>query len=187
MNGTSGRSRPGYVPSQPSPAKWGFSEPPIVDRSTYPSHKAAAVDEEDDPDLKAAIEASLREAAAPKASAPSVVETPREEYSSYPGSSYAQSYPPQAASQVALPKIPQYDLEPLEADAILTFNQTVEQVQAQGGRNLQGYPAVAELYDKASGLRPKLAMSLDDAGRKERRFSFTLSDAYVLIGGYQKC
>jgi hepatocyte growth factor-regulated tyrosine kinase substrate len=30
------------------------------------------------------------------------------------------------------------------------------------------YPAVNELFDKANGLRPKLALSLDDTGRKER-------------------
>lgn len=66
-----------------------------------------------------------------------------------------------------LPSIPNHDLEPVEADAILTFNQTVEQVQAQGGRDISRYPAVTELYQKASNLRPKLAMSLDDTGRKE--------------------
>ncbi|KAF8907624.1 hypothetical protein CPB84DRAFT_1674768 [Gymnopilus junonius] len=156
-------SRSGYVPSQPSPSKWGYSEPPIIDRSSYPSRKTA-VDDEDDPDLKAAIEASLREAQAPKPSAPIVVETPRSEEApfSYSGPGYSQ--PP-------LPKLPNYDLEPLEADAILTFNQTVEQVQTQGGRDLSRYPAVTDLYDKASGLRPKLALSLDDAGRKEQMLS----------------
>ncbi|KDR68667.1 hypothetical protein GALMADRAFT_1021903 [Galerina marginata CBS 339.88] len=163
-------ARSGYVPSQPSPSKWGYSEPPIVERSTYPDRKT---DEEDDPDLKAAIEASLREAAAPKPSAPIVVETPRTEDApySYSGPGYSQSYPP-AVSQPPLPKLHNYDLEPLEADAILTFNQTVEQVQAQGGRDLSRYPAVTELYDKASGLRPKLALSLDDAGRKEDAFRY---------------
>jgi growth factor-regulated tyrosine kinase substrate len=74
-----------------------------------------------------------------------------------------------APLQPPLPKIPTYELEPLETDAILTFNQTVEQVQAQGGRDLSRYPAVTDLYEKANGLRPKLALSLDDAGRKERR------------------
>jgi growth factor-regulated tyrosine kinase substrate len=69
--------------------------------------------------------------------------------------------------QLSLPKLPNYDLEPLESDMILTFSQTVEQVQAQGGRDLSRYPAVNELYDKANSLRPKLAMSLDDTGRKE--------------------
>ena len=164
-------ARSGYAPSQPSPSKWVYSEPPIVDRSTYPKRSAVVADEEDDPDLKAAIEASLREASAPKPSAPVVVETPRSEETpySYP-SGYSQSFPP-SISQPPLPKVPNYDLEPLEADAILTFNQTVEQVQAQGGRDLSRYPAVTELYDKASGLRPKLALSLDDSGRKERKYS----------------
>ncbi|KAF9554782.1 ubiquitin binding protein [Agrocybe pediades] len=169
VNGTS-RARSGYVPSQPSPSKWAYSEPPIVDRSTYPSdRKTAVVDDDDDPDLKAAIEASLREANAPKPSAPVVLETPRAEEAPHPygGTGYSQSYTPVPALP-ALPKIPNYDLEPLEADAILTFNQTVEQVQAQGGKDLSRYPAVTELYDKANGLRPKLALSLDDAGRKEQ-------------------
>lgn len=157
--------RSGYVSSQPA-KQWGYSEPPLVDRSTYPDRKKiSTIDEEEDPDLKAAIEASLREANAPKPSAP-VVETPRSEESPYPYG-YAQA-PPRTSSIPALPKIPTYDLDPMEADAILTFNQTVEQVQAQGGRDLSRYPAVTELYDKANGLRPKLAMSLDDAGRKER-------------------
>ncbi|KAJ3515653.1 hypothetical protein NLJ89_g1623 [Agrocybe chaxingu] len=167
------KSRPGYVPSQPSPSRWGYSEPPIVDRSTYPSdRKTAIAEDEDDPDLKAAIEASLREANAPKPSAPIVVETPRAEDApySYAGPGYSQSYPP-AAAQSTLPKLPNYDLEPLESDVILTFNQTVEQVQAQGGRDLSRYPAVTELYDKANGLRPKLALSLDDTGRKEQMLS----------------
>lgn len=162
-----GNARPGYVPSQP---KWQSSEPPIIDRSSYPDRKALS-DEDDDPDLKAAIEASLREANAPKPSAPIVVETPRTEAPyEYAGPGYSQSYPP-GLHQPALPKVPSYDLEPLEEDAILTFNQTVEQVQAQGGRDISRYPAVNELYDKANGLRPKMALSLDDAGRKEEMLS----------------
>jgi growth factor-regulated tyrosine kinase substrate len=63
--------------------------------------------------------------------------------------------------------VPHYDLDPLETDTILTFNQTVEQVEASGGRDLSRYPAVTELYDKANGLRPKLTMSLDDTGKKQ--------------------
>ena len=123
----------------------------------------ATVVEEDDPELKAAIEASLREANAPKPSAP-IVSTPTAEKPAYISQTSAPipSHPP-------LPKIPTYELGPLETDTIMTFNQTVEQVQAQGGRDLSRYPAVTELYEKANGLRPKLALSLDDAGRKERK------------------
>jgi growth factor-regulated tyrosine kinase substrate len=142
------------VPTQPTY----YSEPPLVDRSRYP----AAIDEEDDPDLKAAIEASLREANAPKPSAP--LETPRSEDA--PITYGQQPYPPPRSS--SLIKIPSYELEPLESDVILTFSQTVEQVHSQGGRDMSRYPAVGELYDKANGLRPKLVASLDDADRKER-------------------
>ena len=175
MNGPNGQAHPGYVPYQPSPTKWGYSEPPLVDRNTYPDAKLP-IAEDDDPDLRAAIEASLREANAPKPSAPVVLETPRFEERQYPatGSGYSQSNP--EISQNVIPKVPSYDLAPLEADAILTFNQTVEQVQAQGGRDLSRYPAVTELYDKASGLRPKLALSLDDTGRKERGFHHHLAN-----------
>ncbi|CCM03709.1 uncharacterized protein FIBRA_05855 [Fibroporia radiculosa] len=167
--GAAGGRRPGYVPS---PSSWQSSEPPLVDRKTRPYAGSSTIrDEEDDPDLKAAIEASLREASAPKPSAPFSIETPTSEQpSSYAnGYGFPQSYPPSSATPK--PKAltsPNYDLEPLEADAILTFNQTVGQVQAQGITDLSRYPAVTELYDKASALRPKLAMSLNDTGRKEQ-------------------
>jgi growth factor-regulated tyrosine kinase substrate len=156
--------RPGYVPAQPSVHDWHVSEPPLVDRKTNPDRKVADADE-DDPDLRAAIEASLREANAPKPSAP-VDLTSTDPY----GNVYttSQSYPPTVMPAPQVSKLASYDLEPLETDAILTFSQTVEQVQAQGGRDMSRYPAVNELYDKANGLRPKLAMSLDDTDRKER-------------------
>ncbi|KAG5723566.1 Vacuolar protein sorting-associated protein 27 [Termitomyces sp. T112] len=160
-----GHSRPGYVPSPPT--KWQYSEPPLVDRSSRPTKPSTIEEEEDDPDLRAAIEASLREANAPKPSAPVAVESPRTEYA---GPGYSQSYPPSISQAPAPPAMPSYDLEPLESDAILTFSQTINQVEAQGGRDISRYPAVNELFDKANSLRPKLALSLDDAGRKERKY-----------------
>jgi len=146
-----------------------------VDRRTRPDSKTPEA-EEDDPDLRAAIEASLREASMPKPSAPVVMETLRSEEApyTYGATGYSQSYPPTATPAPAVPsapKLPSYDLEPLESDTILTFSQTVEQVEAQGGRDISRYPAVNELFDKANGLRPKLALSLDDTGRKERESS----------------
>ena len=121
--------------------------------------------EEDDPDLRAAIEASLREANAPRPSAPA--ETPIAERAQ-PTYGYAAEH---ARPELVPPppmQVPSYDLAPLESDAIMTFTQMVEQVQVRGGKDMSRYPAVNELYERASGLRPKLALSLDDAGRKER-------------------
>jgi growth factor-regulated tyrosine kinase substrate len=169
VGAVNGHARPGYVPSQPSPTAWQRSEPPIIDRGSRPTAQAAN-EEEDDPDLKAAIEASLREADAPRPSAPIALEA--SQTASYIGPGYSQSYPP--AVLPTPPAHPSYELEPLESDAILTFSQTIEQVEAQGGRDISRYSAVNELYDKANGLRPKLALSLDDAGRKERKSTFPL-------------
>ncbi|KAK6977436.1 vacuolar protein sorting-associated protein 27 [Favolaschia claudopus] len=162
-----GHARPGYTPYQPEPSSWQYTEPPLVDRSTHPRTQAS---EDDDPDLKAAIEASLRESSAPRPSAPVAMETPRTEEPGFSYNRYSQSYPPGVVPPQPA-RIPSYDLEPLESDVILTFSQTVEQVHAQGGRDMTRYPAVNELYDKANSLRPKLALGLDDAGRKEQILS----------------
>jgi growth factor-regulated tyrosine kinase substrate len=102
-----------------------------------------------------------------------VMETPRTEYSYAPYGEqqhqYAQSYPPSTLPAApAAPALPNYDLEPLESDAILTFNQMVEQVHAQNRPDVARYPAVNELYQKAANLNPKLAMSVDDTDRKQR-------------------
>jgi hepatocyte growth factor-regulated tyrosine kinase substrate len=170
VGGAHGR-RPGYVPAQPPAHNWQTSEPPIVDRKTHPDRKVADANE-DDPDLRAAIEASLREVSAPKPSAPVEV-TSTDSYNVYTPS---QPDPPTVMPPPSVPNLASYDLEPLEADAILTFSQTVEQVQTQGGRDMSRYPAVNELFDKANTVRPKLAMSLDDTDRKERT-SICLGDS----------
>ncbi|KAF7306314.1 Vacuolar protein sorting-associated protein 27 [Mycena indigotica] len=167
VGAVNGRNRAGYTPYQPDPSSWQYSEPPIVDRSTHPKSQA----EDDDPDLKAAIEASLRESAAPRPSAPMAIETPRTEEPTFAYKNYSQSYPPAVNPPQPVARVPSHDLAPLESDAILTFSQTVEQVQQQGVRDMSRYPAVNQLYDKANSLRPKLALSLDDAGRKEQVLS----------------
>jgi hepatocyte growth factor-regulated tyrosine kinase substrate len=173
VNAQGQHSRPGYVPYQPD--SWQQSEPPLVEHTL----RASAQADDDDSDLKAAIEASLREANAPKPSAPIDPETPRAEGPSisYAGSG-SQSYFPAASAQPSLPSLPSHDLAPLESDTIMTFSQTIEQVQAQGGRDVSRSPAVAQLFDNANNLRPKLARSLDDAGRKEGTLTFVF---YCLI------
>ncbi|KAG8938378.1 Vacuolar protein-sorting-associated protein 27 [Tulasnella sp. 419] len=126
----------GYVPAS---ALSGASEPPVIDQKQRPTQPQQ--DEGDDPELRAAIEASLREYQAPKPSAPDAEE-----------------------NQVD----PGLDLHPLETDAIMTFSQTVEEAHSRGTRDLVRYPGVGELYDRANKLRPKLAISLDDTGKKEQ-------------------
>jgi hepatocyte growth factor-regulated tyrosine kinase substrate len=161
-------ARSGHVPSQRSPSQWNrYTEPPIVGRSAQPSQ--GPIQDDDDPELRAAIEASLREANAPKPSAPAVFETPRTEAEpvSYDRYAHPRSSPPALIPPPSTRAMTSYDLDPTESDAILTFSQTIEQVQSEAGRDMSRYPAVNEMYDKANSLRPKLALSLSDAGRKE--------------------
>ncbi|KAH9964632.1 hypothetical protein BC827DRAFT_1127346 [Russula dissimulans] len=161
VNAQGQHKRSGYVPYQPD--SWQRSEPPLVDHSSKPSLQA----EDDDPDLRAAIEASLREANAPKPSAPTDLETPRAEGPSLSSGNPQSYFPSDAPAQPSVPALPNYDMAPLESDTIMTFSQTIEQVQAQGGGDMSRFPAVAQLFDNANNLRPKLARSLDDTGRKE--------------------
>ncbi|KIO21691.1 hypothetical protein M407DRAFT_28752 [Tulasnella calospora MUT 4182] len=136
-----GSSRPGYVPA--TSASWpGVSEPPEFDRSTRP--QGPAEEEEDDPELRAAIEASLRDVQAPRPSAP--VEDGMTEQ-------------PQASSN---------ELQLSEADAIMTFSQTIQEASARGTRDLVRYPGVSELLNRANDLTPKLAAGLEESIEKER-------------------
>jgi growth factor-regulated tyrosine kinase substrate len=61
----------------------------------------------------------------------------------------------------------------------MTFSQTVEQVQAQGGGDMSRFPAVTQLFDNANNLRPKLVRSLDDTGRKEGTIVFVLLPGFL--------
>ena len=161
--------RPGYVPYEPD--SWQQSEPPLVEHASRPSIGA---DEDDDPDLKAAIEASLREANAPKPSAPTGLETPRAEGPSLSSGPPESSFPAATPTQPSVPALTNYDLAPLESDTIMTFSQTIDQVQAQGGGDISRFPAVTQLFDNANSLRPKLARTLDDTGRKEGTLTLVL-------------
>ncbi|KZT42810.1 ubiquitin binding protein [Sistotremastrum suecicum HHB10207 ss-3] len=129
------------------------SEPPIIDRSTRPARTA----EDEDADLRAAIEASLREAEAPKPSAPLATPSEERDYGSY-GSL------PSPSARV----LPSYDLELHETDQILYFSQAMQGVVDQGGFSARNGEVVQELYNKTLPLRPKLAMSLDDTVRREQ-------------------
>ena len=129
------QGRPGYTPSS-STNRWQVSEPPIIDRTARP-------EDDEEEQLRAAIEASLREAQAPRPSAPIVDEGP--------------------TPVATVPTVAPYELNPHESDAILTFNQTVMFGTVQDPRR------VHELSDRAEAYRPKLTKSLDDAGRKERK------------------
>ena len=137
-----GGGRAGYVPLNEGRKQWVKSEPPLV------QHTERRQVEDEDEDLRAAIEASLREAHAPRPSAPAVDPT-------------TTKYDSPVAS------VPSYDLAPLESDAIMSFSQTVAEAQTYGMRDLR---QTHELYRRATASQPKLTRSLDDTEKKERKW-----------------
>jgi len=142
-------------------SSWASSEPPLVERA------ARAHASEEDPELRAAIEASLREAQSPRPSAPTFSDepTPQQYHQPYASNSTAQQPEVPRRSNFTLPN---YDLDTGEADAVLSFNQAVEYAQTNGSFSSRQSHDVSQLFDQASRVRPKIALSLDDTHRKHQ-------------------
>ena len=140
----------GYTPSQP----------PLTNSLT---NNSASSDFDDDPDLRTAIEASLRDVPNSMPSAPLPVDFPQPVASPYQANGQQEPRPVNP-----LTNLPNHDMDLRESDTIMTFTQTMEQAQHDpSGRDISRYPELSQLYDQANGLRPKLAMSLDDTSRRE--------------------
>ncbi|KAI8384873.1 uncharacterized protein BYT42DRAFT_612540 [Radiomyces spectabilis] len=121
----------GYAPPQSS----------VSQRPASPTPKAM---EEEDPDLAAAIAASLRDMQISAPSAPSNYEQ--------------RSYVP-----------PNDDLSMVETENIQLFSILMERLHASGGDVFRD-PQINQLYEQIGALQPKLFKSLDDTNRKHRTF-----------------
>ena len=154
-------TRSGYAPSHP---------PSTIN----PIGNSVDSNPDHDPDLKAAIEASLRDVSNPVPSAPLSADF------ALPIALHQISVPQESRLMNSLPSLPNYDMDLRESDTIMTFSQTVEQAQHDpNGRDISRYPTLNQLYDQANGLRPKLAMSLDDSSRRESEPSLFMILCFV--------
>ncbi|SPO28037.1 related to VPS27 - vacuolar protein sorting-associated protein [Ustilago trichophora] len=125
-------------------------------------------DADDDPDLAAAIAASLRDWAPP---APSAPDSFNDAADAAPASGTAgpgvNGY---ESAQSNLPLPPSLDLAPRDVDNILTFSQTIQAQQAHNQRSgTLGAPVpqpVQALYEKASAARPRMARNLEEGHRR---------------------
>lgn len=110
--------------------------------------------EEDDPDLKAAIEASLKEAEEEKRRR-EAYSTPQQAQSNQ---RYLEVEKPQAA--------PNFDLTSTEEEDIHLFSSLVERMKTQSATEILEDNQLAQLYQKVLGTRPKLNNALNESVQK---------------------
>ncbi|KAF8979020.1 Vacuolar protein-sorting-associated protein 27 [Entomortierella lignicola] len=129
---------------------------------TEPVKKSIPTEEEEDADLLAAIEASLRETDIHSSSSSSAHRSSQRQ-SSY--SSYTYSKKPVAAAAT----VSANELTDTEKSNIEMFSMLVDRIQMMQG-DVAGNREVQALYEQISKLQMKVALSIEEAARKQQEF-----------------
>lgn len=129
----------GYVPQSLLPSA--KPDPPKASRTK---------DDDEDPELKAAIAASLKD---------------MEEQKKQHAATFKQEQP-KMNGKVASPSRNDYELSPVEAENINLFATLVERLQHQPPGTILREPQIQELYESIGALRPKLARTYGETMSK---------------------
>lgn len=146
-----GHSGSGYVPQAPLQAQRQF----IVTNGTPEVSKPG--DEDEDPELKAAIAASIKD----------MEEQKKKHAASL--KKQASGSKSVANSEFVAPKS-EYELTLVEAENINLFSTLVDRLQNQPPGTVLREPQIQELYDSIGSLRPKLARSYGETMSKHGKY-----------------
>ena len=142
-----GHSGAGYVPQSQLQAQ---RKPSIISNV---SKVAKSPEEEEDPDLKAAIAASIKE-----------MEEQKKKYASNLRKQASNGTP--SVQSEAIAQKNKYELTPVEAENINLFSTLVDRLQHQPPGTVLRESQIQELYDGIGALRPKLARSYGETMSK---------------------
>ena len=142
-----GHSGAGFVPQSQLQAHQKTSATNAPSKTFKPS------EEEEDPDLKAAIAASIKE-----------MEEQKRKHAAHL-KKQASAQKSSAMPEVTLPN-KKYELTPVEAENINLFSTLVDRLQHQAPGTVLREPQIQELYDSIGALRPKLARSYGETMSK---------------------
>ena len=135
----------GYVPQ--SQAQSHASRKPTSSSLSKPLPQPN--EEEDDPDLKAAIEASMRD----------MEEQKKQHTATLKQQAISNGMPASYGAK-------EYELTPAEAENISLFSTLVERLQHQAPGTILREPQIQELYESIGKLRPKLARTYGETMSK---------------------
>ncbi|KAK4989176.1 Vacuolar protein-sorting-associated protein 27 [Elasticomyces elasticus] len=144
-----GRAVEGYVPQAQLPIKPTMSTTNSMARKPQPA--TTQQEEENDPELKAAIAASLKDM--------------EEQKMQHAAALKQQSSTSKAGPSKVTPKY-DYELTPVEAENINLFSTLVDRLQHQPPGTILREPQIQELYESIGTLRPKLARTYGETMSK---------------------